>query len=211
MLSPSRAPTVAASDVLARMLDDERRVVLDPRARRRAHGSGSRSPRPTTIGRPRRLVERADALDDRAPQEDRERDRALPEVLARQDRRPSLVHDGSRPVTPSRPARVERAATRSSRSVRIDAVVVRKRDDVRRRAVGARCCAHATGPCRSEAPVAALRARRAAARGGRRRSGRRARTRKSRCVWRSSESSRRSSSSTRPTVATTRSKVTAVR
>jgi hypothetical protein len=66
------------------VLDDERRVVLD---------AGAAVERPDQVvdllarrGRQAKaLVEEADPFDDRAPEEDREGDRAVPEVLARQD------------------------------------------------------------------------------------------------------------------------------
>jgi glycosyltransferase involved in cell wall biosynthesis len=115
-------------EILAGMLDDERWVVVDPGAgAERADqvidllaGRG-REPEP--------LVEGPDALDDRPPEEDRERDRAIPEVVARQghgrSRPPRLSSDDAVDVLDARGNTCEQVG-------RIDAVVVRERDDVSR-------------------------------------------------------------------------------
>jgi glycosyltransferase involved in cell wall biosynthesis len=119
---------VACRDVglLAWMLDDEGRVVLDPRARvERADQVVD------LLARRRRqaqmLVEGADALDELASQEDRERDRAVPEILAGESRRlgrpPGLA--AGDPVEPREPVcdALEEIGW-------IDTVVVRKGDCV---------------------------------------------------------------------------------
>ena len=113
-------------DFLACMVDDERRVVLDPRSRvERADQVVDLLP-----GRhrqPQPLVERAYALDDAPAQEDRERDRAVPEVVARQGSRicrpPGLASGDAVEIGEPRRDALEQVG-------RIRAVVVRKRDDV---------------------------------------------------------------------------------
>src|SRR5919197_5831718 len=71
--------------VLRGMSDDEGGVVVDARAQvERADQVVDLLARRSRQAE--RLVERTDALDHRAAQEDRERDRAVPQVLARQRR-----------------------------------------------------------------------------------------------------------------------------
>ena len=112
---------------LAGMLDDERRVVLDARAAvERADQIVDLLARRRRQAEP--LVERTDALDELAPEEEGERDRAVPKVVARQCRRlrrpPRLpAGDAVEPGEPRRDSFEEIAW--------VDAVVVRKGDDVR--------------------------------------------------------------------------------
>ncbi len=72
-------------DSLARMVDHEIRVVVDPRAGvERANEVVGLFPGRRRKAEP--LVERPDPLDDSAPQKDGERDRPVPDVLARESR-----------------------------------------------------------------------------------------------------------------------------
>ena len=119
---------VAGCDVavLARVLDDERRVVLDART------EIERADQVVDLlaGRcrqPERLVERPDPLDDLALEEDREGDGAVPEIVAREHRcvrrPPRLATDDA--VELADPLRDPREEIRW-----IHAVVVGERHDV---------------------------------------------------------------------------------
>lgn len=114
-------------DFLACMVDDERRVVIDPRA------GVERADQvvdflPGRHRKPQPLVERADAHDDAPAQEDRERDRAVPEVVARElsrpGRPPGLASGDAVEVGEPRRDALEQVGG-------IRAVVVRERDHVR--------------------------------------------------------------------------------
>ena len=202
---------------LSSVQHDERRVVLDARSGvERAHEVVdllARGPRPARA-ETERLVERADPIDELSAQEDRERDRAVPQIVARQDRgiaRPGrrraalLVHGAAGEGVELRLA-LEALCDPLEEVAGKDAVVVGKRDELGVAGGRARRCERVRGLARSAASsrrrsVAA----RAAGRAGRRRSGRRRARGSPGELCRASDSSSRSSSATRSTVATTRS------
>ncbi len=95
-------PQLIGRVALHRVRDDERRVVLDPRARaqRADHVLDLLARRPERPrAEPEPLVEGSDALDELAAEEDGERDHAVPEVARRRERQRPRSHEASeRPV-----------------------------------------------------------------------------------------------------------------
>lgn len=118
-------------DRLLGMHDDDRRVVLDVRS----HIDCANQIVDLLTGRPgqaQTLVESADPLEDVSPQEDRERDRAVPEVVACEPRRVALPGCGGR-RTARDAVDTSIGETRGDALEQVGgerAVVVRKRDDV---------------------------------------------------------------------------------
>ena len=170
------------------------------------------SPDDAVPSEPSPSVRRSGRRDPRTrPQEDRERDRPVPEVVSREQRRSRcprrrrmavLVHRPSREPVELRVARI--GWLRVEQPWGVDAVVVRKRDEI--------------GSTRSSATLRARERPRGERRTSSRTGGRSSTvasrsssfwstrsTRKPRWVWASRESRSRSSSATRSTVATTRS------
>ena len=165
---------------------------------------------------PEPLVEGADPFDERPPQEDRERDRAIPQIVRRRARPRSAPRTGPsrRRRATARPVRPSSAGSPANRRGdpfeevgRVAAVVVRERDDVARERAERRRCARARGRVASGGAAPRARgARRGARRRGRRRSGRRRRRGSAGASAPRASRESVSRSVVRSTVATTRSK-----
>ena len=139
--------------------------------------------RPRLAGaEPEALVERADLLDDRSAEEDRVRDRAVPEVVVGENGRVAFPRGRGAAATVDaapghaverRGSPANRLADVSEEALLVGAVVVGERDDVCGHVLESRRCGHVRARERSEDGGRRARWRRRPGRGGRRGSGRR--------------------------------------